>query len=89
MEKSYCREALEDIQRRRRKPAVEKYVIYRLAFDADGLVDCSKQGEVIRCKDCKHRYVTGTTTQYYVCDFMDAQYNDDGFCHHAERRRDE
>ena len=41
--------------------------------------------EVVRCRDCKHKYVSGNgTTQYYVCDFMDAQYEDDGFCHHGE-----
>ena len=41
--------------------------------------------EVVRCKDCKHKYVSGNgTTQYYVCDFMDAQYEENGFCHHAE-----
>lgn len=43
--------------------------------------------QVVRCKECRHRYVSGNgTTQYYVCDFMDAQYEDDGFCHHGERR---
>ena len=42
--------------------------------------------KVVRCKDCKHKYVSGNgTTQYYVCDFMDAQYKENGFCHHAER----
>ena len=42
--------------------------------------------EVVRCKECRHKYVSGNgTTQYYVCDFMDAQYEEDGFCHHAER----
>ena len=41
--------------------------------------------QVVRCKDCKHKYVSGNgTTQYYVCDFMDAQYEDNGFCHHGE-----
>lgn len=41
---------------------------------------------IVRCKDCKHKYVSGNgTTQYYVCDFMDAQYEENGFCHHAER----
>lgn len=44
---------------------------------------------VVRCKDCKHRYVTGSTTHYYVCDFMDAEYNDNGYCHHGERKDDE
>jgi hypothetical protein len=43
--------------------------------------------EVVRCEDCKHKYVSGNgTTQYYVCDFMDAQYDDNGFCHHGERK---
>ena len=43
-------------------------------------------GEVVRCKDCKHKYVSGNgTTQYYVCDFMDAQFDDEGYCHHGER----
>ena len=46
--------------------------------------------EVVRCKDCKHKYVSGNgTTQYYVCDFMDAQYEDDGFCHHGESEVEE
>lgn len=39
---------------------------------------------VIRCKDCRHRYITGDTTHYYVCDFMDAEYNDNGYCHNGE-----
>ena len=46
--------------------------------------------EVVRCKDCKHKYVSGNgTTQYYVCDFMDAQYEDDCFCHHGESEVEE
>lgn len=43
---------------------------------------------VVRCKDCIHRYVTGDVTRYYVCDFMDAQYEDDGYCHHGEREEE-
>ena len=45
--------------------------------------------DIVRCKDCIHRYVTGETTHYYVCDFMDAQYEDEGYCHHGERSEDE
>ena len=40
----------------------------------------------VRCKDCKHKYVTGTTTKYYICDFMDAQFDENGYCHHGERK---
>lgn len=44
--------------------------------------------QVVRCKDCIHRYVTGDVTQYYVCDFLDAQYEDNGYCHHGEREEE-
>ena len=44
---------------------------------------------IVRCKNCKHRYITGSTTHYYVCDFMDAEYNDNGYCHHGERKDDD
>lgn len=46
-----------------------------------------KVQEVVRCRDCKHRYISGNgTTQYYVCDYMDAQYEDNGYCNHGERK---
>ena len=46
--------------------------------------------QVVRCKECIYKYVSGNgTTQYYVCDFMDAQYEDDGFCHHGESEVEE
>ena len=45
----------------------------------------TKTKPLIHCKDCIHRYVTGDVTMYYVCDFMDAQYEDNGYCHHGER----
>ena len=39
--------------------------------------------EVVRCKDCIHLYdVDG---DHYECDFMDARYDKNGFCHHGER----
>ena len=62
----------------------------RIGFDAiKGVIDDAPTidaVEVVRCKDCKHKYVSGNgTTQYYVCDFMDAQYEENGFCHHAAR----
>ena len=41
--------------------------------------------DIVHCKDCERKYVTGNTTQYYVCDFMDAQYDENGYCHHGER----
>ena len=48
----------------------------------------SMKEDIIRCKDCKHKYITGITTQYYVCDFMDIQYKDNGYCHCGERNEE-
>jgi hypothetical protein len=66
----------------------------RIGFDAiKGVIDESPTidaVEVVRCKECKHKYVSGNgTTQYYVCDFMDAQYEENGFCHHGESEVEE
>ena len=63
-----------------------KEVIMRLEeSNRIGTIRADTVQELVRCKDCKHRYVTGITTQYYVCDFMDAEYRDDGYCHRGER----
>lgn len=51
-------------------------------------IEALKQEPVVRCKDCIHRYATGDVTKYYVCDFMDAQYEDNGYCHHGEREEE-
>ena len=50
-----------------------------------GAIEEQPSIDIVHCKDCKHKYVTGTTTQYYVCDFMDAQFDEKGYCHHGER----
>lgn len=47
-----------------------------------------REKPLIHCKDCIHRYATGDVTKYYVCDFMDAQYEDNGYCHHGERKEE-
>ena len=60
----------------------EVIAYYGDAGDGEELFEKSK---LVRCKDCRHKYVTGNTTQYYVCDFMDAQFDENGYCHHGER----
>lgn len=43
--------------------------------------------DIVRCKDCRYRYVYGKgVTRYYICDFLDAENRDDGFCSYGERR---
>lgn len=54
----------------------------RTEFDQEIMV--APTIDIVRCKECMHKYVTGDTTQYYVCDFMDAQYDENGYCHHGE-----
>lgn len=49
------------------------------------VIDDAPSIDIVRCKECQRKYVTGDTTQYYVCDFMDAQYEENGYCHHGER----
>jgi hypothetical protein len=43
--------------------------------------------ELVRCKECKHRYVHEKgMTRYYVCDFLDAENRDDGFCSYGAKK---
>ena len=66
----------------------DEFVSWANIENAPSVVPTTEQSskvDIVRCKDCKHRYVTGATTQYYVCDFMDAEYRDDGYCHRGER----
>ena len=42
--------------------------------------------EVIRCKDCRHRYEEGDCTHYYWCRLNDRPIDDTDFCSWAERR---
>ena len=45
----------------------------------------SIQPEIIRCKDCKHRY---QFLSYWLCDNINGKPCDDGFCHYADRKND-
>lgn len=74
-----------------REEAIQKRdVIVTQIINEFGVTIETNTKPLIRCKDCKHKYVSGNgTTQYYVCDFMDAQYEENGFCHHAEREVEE
>lgn len=43
--------------------------------------------EIVRCRDCKHRYTCGS---FMFCEFRrpDAPVNADGYCSDGERRSD-
>ena len=43
--------------------------------------------DIVRCKECKHRYRSGYRgDEYWVCDFMDAKIKDDDFCSYGVRK---
>lgn len=46
--------------------------------------------EVVRCKDCKHRYIDGENVRYNVCDLNHNKVQgDDWYCADGERKPDE
>ena len=48
------------------------------------------QPEIVRCKDCKHRYVEGDNVRYNTCELNHNNVqSDDWYCADAERRDDD
>lgn len=55
--------------------------IFEIVKDSDGVYCYIKQGEIVRCKDCKHR------KKNTFC-LHNMRYEDDnGFCSYGERGR--
>lgn len=56
----------------------------RIGFDAiKGVIDDAPTidaGEIVRCKDCKHRYMDGDVTHYYWCRLHDRPVDDTDYC---------
>ena len=49
----------------------------------------SEQPEIIRCKECKHRYTDGENVVFNVCELNHNKVqSDDWYCADAERRTD-
>lgn len=47
------------------------------------------KGEVVRCKDCKHREVqVDGVFRYEICGIRSEIINLDGYCHMGKRRED-
>lgn len=45
--------------------------------------------DVVRCKDCKHRYMDGEVTHYYWCRLHDRPVDDMDYCSWGEERSEE
>ena len=42
--------------------------------------------DIVRCKDCRHRYEEGDCTHYYWCRINDRPIDDTDFCSWGERK---
>lgn len=72
-----------------RQAAIEEIKRCRFVVDAiekiRGLP--SAQPEIIRCKDCKHRYVDGDGVRYNVCELNhNKAQSDEWFCANGKRK---
>ena len=43
-------------------------------------------GEIVRCKDCKHKCVKGKTTRYHYCEIWKSAVDETDFCSRGEKR---
>ena len=69
-------------------------VIMKIDFGAnDGVTvvaHAKKVSELVRCRDCKHRYVDGENVRFNVCELNHNKVqSDDWYCADAERRSEE
>ena len=65
--------------------------VWIIRKDAWSKIDAlpSAQPEIIRCKDCKHRYTDGKNVVFNVCELNHNKVqSDDWYCADAERRTD-
>ena len=61
--------------------------VHDLQMMLDGVHRLTAQPEIIRCKDCKHRYVEGDNVRYNTCELNHNNVqSDDWYCADAERR---
>lgn len=77
------RAAIEAIQSRHMMLSKEKVLLIN---DLEKLPPI--QPEIVRCKDCKHRYVEGDNVRYNTCELNHNNVqSDDWYCADAERRK--
>lgn len=53
---------------------------------ANRITDMEERGfvQVVRCKDCKHKYMDGEVTHYYWCRLHDRPVDDTDYCSWGE-----
>lgn len=51
------------------------------------IIDSAPSIDIVRCKDCKHRYDDGWLEPRWTCDYLkDMRLKDDDFCSYGERK---
>ena len=51
-----------------------------------GFVDHAPSIDIVRCKECRHRYNDGWIEPRWTCDYLkDMRLKDDDFCSYGER----
>lgn len=64
------------------KEQAEQIAMMKMVYGSDAKVI----GQIIRCKDCKHRFITGENVRYAVCELNHNRLMpDDWFCADWER----
>ena len=69
------------------------YVDCEIAYkDVIDVIPTADVVEVVRCKDCKHKYVIQAKdrfykvkNRYYTCDYMNCRYDENHYCSYGER----
>ena len=57
-----------------------------IAFTFKHMVEEAPSIDIVRCKECKHRYDDGWLEPRWTCDYLkDMRLKDDDFCSYGER----
>ena len=58
----------------------------RTMTDARGIIEEAPSIDIVRCKECKHRYDDGWLEPRWTCDYLkDMRLKEDDFCSYGER----
>ena len=69
--------------------SVIETLLYMVDDDSDGVEEVMQLPtiDIVRCKECKHRYNDGWLEPRWTCDYLkDMRLKDDDFCSYGERK---
>lgn len=65
---------------------MSRWQIYEVVKDADGVHCYIKRGEIVRCKECRHRNERCGMGEHKWCEMLNMSTTPDDFCSYGERR---